>query len=180
MNERSRKFVVPWMLAHLGLRNALGQRQHFQTDHAILAVEVNDHTGCDLLGIDDLRFVESQVQRISVTIEVHSHSFLNIARSKYNVTTRIGRAVLFTTTRNTRPPCSEIRPKRCSSSASSESGSTRSGEFRTCSHQAMSILRSFRTVFACLVRTELQQSPLNARRRRGDDKILEACERSDR
>lgn len=55
-----------------------------------------------------------------------------------------GLVAFLTITRNTRPSCSRIRPSRCSSSASTESGSTRSGWFKICSINSIRIVGRFR------------------------------------
>jgi len=83
--------------------------QEFHADHASLRVVVQDHPRLDLLGFDDRRFVEAQVQGIALFVDFQFHEILPfILRSRKAVTTTQGSVDGLTTTRSTRPSRSEI------------------------------------------------------------------------
>ena len=82
--------------------------EDFHSDDALLRIEIQDHSGLDLLRLYDGRFIEPKIKGIGFLVYCQSHDFLPSCPSKNSVTTRIGVALGFRTTRKYRPSCSGI------------------------------------------------------------------------
>jgi len=81
---------------------ASGKMQHFHSDHVVVRVVIQHYAGSDLLGIQNLRVVKTQLKRVRFRINRQFHSFPFILRSKWIVTIFNGVARGSHTTRSTR------------------------------------------------------------------------------